>query len=427
MKLRLLPYLLPVFATAIFSASAAAQVTFPEAAINYQAYPEASALPRLSPPPDGYQPFHIEHFGRHGSRWHLSARNYERPLETLRMAERHGALTERGRQVLTSLDSLNNNARGRYGELTPLGHEQHKGIARRMAINFPQVFAPEAIVNGRSTVVIRSILSMLEELEELRGCYTDLRINSDASVADMYYMNSPDRNRGAILIDSLKPALDRYRDSLPATGEFVRVLIDDERLIADSIDVNAFMSQMFDIAANEDSHPDRSGSIRDIFTPEEIDRQWSKNNAFWYWHNGNTPLTGYASSLQQVNMLKNIIASADTTLTSPRHSINLRFGHETNIIALAVMLGLDNADRVITSYGDVADKWHAQDIIPMAANIQLIFYRPTRPGPGGWSEDDILVKALLNEREVTMPGIPVTGPYYRWTTLRDQYLKKTAE
>ena len=37
---------------------------------------------------------------------------------------------------------------------------------------------------------------------------------------------------------------------------------------------------------------------------------------------------------------------------------------------------------------------------------------------------DILVKALLNEREVSMPVEPVKFPYYRWDDLRAYYTAK---
>ena len=39
-------------------------------AANHVAYPWNDAnLPRLTPPPAGYEPFYIDHYGRHGSRW----------------------------------------------------------------------------------------------------------------------------------------------------------------------------------------------------------------------------------------------------------------------------------------------------------------------------------------------------------------------
>jgi hypothetical protein len=51
--------------------------------------------------------------------------------------------------------------------------------------------------------------------------------------------------------------------------------------------------------------------------------------------------------------------------------------------------------------------------------VQLVFYRPVKGKPGA-----ILVKALLNEREMTLPATPVSGPYYRWADLREYYKKK---
>ena len=54
----------------------------------------------------------------------------------------------------------------------------------------------------------------------------------------------------------------------------------------------------------------------------------------------------------------------------------------------------------------------------MCANLQLIFYCK------GKNRKDILVKALLNEKEVTLPVESKTAPYYEWNTLRNYYLKK---
>ena len=56
--------------------------------------------------------------------------------------------------------------------------------------------------------------------------------------------------------------------------------------------------------------------------------------------------------------------------------------------------------------------------LPMAANIQLVFYRnPKNP------KADLLVKALLNEEEATMP-LPATSTpfYYRWTDFKNSTL-----
>ena len=58
----------------------------------------------------------------------------------------------------------------------------------------------------------------------------------------------------------------------------------------------------------------------------------------------------------------------------------------------------------------------------MGCNIQLIFYRPKKGKDG-----DILVKALLNEREAKLPIATDQHPYYKWSDLRQYYLDKLAK
>ena len=69
-----------------------------------------------------------------------------------------------------------------------------------------------------------------------------------------------------------------------------------------------------------------------------------------------------------------------------------------------------------------AKGWHDYLVVPMAANIQIVFYRKD----GNTNPDDILFKAMLNEQEVTLPFTPVSGPYYRWKDAKDYYSTKIA-
>ena len=52
---------------------------------NYQAYPD-SVLPALTAAPAGYEPFFINHYGRHGSRWLINEKKYTYPLQMLERA-----------------------------------------------------------------------------------------------------------------------------------------------------------------------------------------------------------------------------------------------------------------------------------------------------------------------------------------------------
>ena len=53
-------------------------------------------VPALTPAPDGYKPFYISHYGRHGSRWCYSAAPYSRIRSRLTEAKERGLLTPRG-------------------------------------------------------------------------------------------------------------------------------------------------------------------------------------------------------------------------------------------------------------------------------------------------------------------------------------------
>ncbi len=158
---------------------------------NYQAYP-VDGFPALTAAPEGYEPFFINHYGRHGSRWLIQEKRYTRPIEMLEKGNRDGKLTQRGKEVLDILHEVYEGSKGRLGELSDIGAVQHQGIARRMFHNFPQVFQDGAPVVARSTVVIRCILSMQNEVDVLASLNPRLRISTDASQATMYYMNYRD-------------------------------------------------------------------------------------------------------------------------------------------------------------------------------------------------------------------------------------------
>ena len=72
-------------------------------------------------------------------------------------------------------------------------------------------------------------------------------------------------------------------------------------------------------------------------------------------------------------------------------------------------------------------------MFPMACNIQLVCYCPIAKKVQGaeyrspTTGDDILVKALLNERETYLPAQTDNWPYYKWQDLRQYYLNKIKE
>ena len=160
-------------------------------AANYLAYPGPQKRP-FTPAPKGYVPFYLSHYGRHGSRWLIGERDYQRPVVWLMQADSLGKLTPKGKEVLQKLRIIRDAAAGRDGELTLLGAQQHQQIAERMMKNFPEIFAGKTHIDAKSTTIIRCILSMENALQQLVRRNPQLVISHDASNHDMYYMNHDD-------------------------------------------------------------------------------------------------------------------------------------------------------------------------------------------------------------------------------------------
>lgn len=398
------------------------EITSREFAAQYYAYPYIDkAAPELTESPDGYEPFHIEHYGRHGSRWLIDQRDYEYPVLQLEKAERNNVLTPLGKETLTLLRDIAVKEKGRREELTDMGALQHRMIGQRMVMNFPQVFAPGSTVNAKSTVVIRCILSMVNELNSINKLAPGVNVLTDASNADMYYMNYDDSVGVKIRKAAKKKELKKFQAKYPEKGAYLNRLVSDPGFIRDSLDNSLIERRLWRVLANMQSHIGMPWLVDSVFSRDEQRSQWLRSNANWFVDTGNSRLTRNRAPYSQRNLLLNFIHSADTAMTSPTTSANLRFGHDGMVLPLTVLMELNDYAREINSLDELEQSgWYCHDIIPMAANIQMIFYRPI----GSTDPDDVLVKVLLNENETTLPGKPVNGPYYSWKMLREYYLDK---
>lgn len=96
---------------------------------NLREYPySGSDGPSQTPPPAGYRPFHMEHYGRHGSRWLIGENDYRTPVKCLEVAERNGKLTPLGEKTLAVLRDVEKASYKRLGELSDKGAMQHRAL-----------------------------------------------------------------------------------------------------------------------------------------------------------------------------------------------------------------------------------------------------------------------------------------------------------
>ena len=388
---------------------------------NYQAYP-TEGFPAITPAPAGYEPFFINHYGRHGSRWLIHENNYTRPITMLEKGVRDGKLTRRGEEVLAILREVHDASKGRLGELSDIGAEQHQGIARRMYQNFPQVFQDGAPVVARSTVVIRCILSMQNEVDVLASLNPRLKITTDASVATMYYMNYSD-SVVRTLRASMQETIDRYRDKWVNPKGLLKKLFNDQRWVKANIsdeEARSVMLALFEVTGNMQSHRQfQNVDLYDLFSADDIYSVWRYNNAFWYIRSGETPLTQCRVDYMEANLLRNFIEDADRAITSdePAPGASLRFGHESVVLPLCCLMGLNGADYRTTDLETLDQHWQTYKIFPMATNIQFVYFRKA-------GSDDVLLLPLLNEREATLPVETDVAPYYHWSDVRDYFIDK---
>ena len=391
---------------------------------NYLDYDRHPATKPLTPAPKGYEPFYMSHYGRHGSRWLIGKHDYSRVADVLEKAEKDGKLTERGCWTLEQLHRFIPCTIKRLGDLTTVGERQHHGIGRRMTEHFPEIFKKKGVaIDARSTVVPRCILSMMAECEELMAANPTARIHNDVSESLQYYLNQPRDQRLKDQSKLVKSKQKRaYQERMTQADRLMSLLFNDTKWVEDSVNTVNLMYDLFEVAANMQSH-DTDIDLLSLFTADEMYSQWCIRNWSWYLDYGAAPQTGGIMPFSQRNLLRNIIETTDTVLgSSPAQAhtqATLRFGHEVCVMPLACLLELDQCGISVENPDSLDRYWRNYNIFPMGCNIQMVFYRPKKG-----RQDDVLVKVLLNERETTLPVATKQWPYYPWNELRSYYIEK---
>ncbi len=387
-------------------------------ASNHYAYPD-SDLPALSAAPDGYEPIYMVHYGRHGSRWLCGRDEYDVPVKAMEGIDKAQHLTPLGKETLAELKAIQKHAHNRWGELTDIGAEQHQRIGHRMGVNFPELFShPESRVVANSSVVNRCILSMTNEMQSLAALYPELDITTDASSGFMWLLatgtTAPLRkhaSKAGSAVDSLRHELTKY-------DRFVAQLVDDQAYARDSVDGFALIRAIFNVAGIQQNHH-AGRDLYHLFTPEELHAIWQGENASHYVDYSHAPQSDNVMPFGESHLLRHLISHADSALMAGTRGADLHFGHEVFFLPLVCLMELGNCSPRIEDVHDVAEQWHSYEIFPMACNVQMIFYRnPTDESA------PVLVKALLNEREVSLPVKPADGNYYAWDDLRNYYTTK---
>lgn len=392
------------------------------ASCNYDTYPDSVSI-ALTPAPKDKKPFYLSHYGRHGSRYISNRIGYDTPYMMMQRADSLDELTTEGRRILNEMNSIMRDTENRWGELTGYGKRQMQDIGNRMVLRFPEIFHPGAHVTAISTIVPRCIESMgCASAQMLQAC-PKLKISMQASMRTQNYMNYQDKHlRKDYMTPEAQKAYDEYTKPLMSNSRLMEYIFKNPDIVKEFVDeeyFNYYLMKMALFQANISYN--RNPHLINIFNTDEFYRMWQVDNALWYIQHGACKLNGGHQPYSQRYLLKQLIADADSCIKLADPGAQLRFGHETVLLPLICLIGVNGYDLATDNLNELeARGWWCSSVFPMAANIQLVFYR-SHP-----KDKDVLLKVLLNEQEATLPISTDCAPYYHWSDFRQYCLNKLA-
>lgn len=251
-----------------------------------------------------------------------------------------------------------------------------------------------------------------ERLKELNPA---LQIRREACAKYMKYMNyhTPEAVK---FVSHQGPWYEEYRkfkESHTRPDRLVTSLFNSPDYIRKNVNPDELMWGLYWIASDL-QNVEIEVSLYDVFQKDELFDLWQVCNYYNYVCDGPAPANGGIMTVSARSLLENILDSADEAIRSGTHTATLRFGHDGNIIPLVALLQLGDMWKAETDPDKFYQAWCNFKVTPMAANVQLVFFRKK-------ASDDILVKFMHCEKEVTIPVETDIAPFYHWKDVETYY------
>lgn len=371
---------------------------------------------KVTPPPAGYTPVYLSHYGRHGARYLLNDTQYERSLGVLKAAHEAGELTPEGESLWREASAyFEETCRYKAGNLTPLGWEQHYRIAQEIYRDNRKLFRKRPEITAGATQVPRCIVSMTAFCQGLLKADPKLDIYAAASTAELDEINPHAEENPFRRTVPMEEG--RYKRTDP-WGTNLKTFIDkriDHNAICARIfkdpeftkpyrGTRSFVTDLYDLVFNMQC-TGTTRSLVDVFNPEEIYKLWEINNYIHYME------AAPPATVRDLPALKHFIDDADSAIASGKPAVRLRFGHDTVFLFLVSVFGADGFGLVPDSADGISEHWW-NFRSPMAATMYLVFCRNKK--------GDVLFKMVLNGDEARLPLTPVSGPWYSWAECKNK-------
>ena len=304
-------------------------------------YPYEFTTIRLTKAPSGYKPFYISHYGRHGSRYYWNAMLYQELANLLTTAHDRGQLTKEGEAFFEKFMAAKDELQTGVSELSDLGWEQHQRIARTMYNNFPEVFKKGGNVLAISSLTGRCVLSMSSFCQELVQCNPKIEIREQSSRFTLDGVVPSDRqNPKKRTWEKAIPRWEKNRDKFTFDESLREKIVNRTFTSTDSLPGNMHHigSNLINLYTSLPSIG-HEGMMEGLVTDEEIAAQWEQSNLGSYsWV--------FNPQYEMIPILEDIIHKADAVINGQSdHIADLRFGHDTCLGPLTVLMGLNGADK----------------------------------------------------------------------------------
>ncbi|MBO4525944.1 MAG: hypothetical protein J5692_05065, partial [Bacteroidales bacterium] len=398
--------------------AAAPTVNPGKAAGVYYVY-DYKAEPAMTPAPEGYEPFYISHFARHGARYCTGQQ--DSLAVWLSKAEKAGVLTEFGAAFKERYDVAYESLRMRAGTLTEIGQDQHRTIARHMFSRFPEVFEGPTRAEAASTESGRVIMSMWSFLSSLQTLDDSLDITAEASSRFAPWLQ-PTHKLSPYFI-KINGGLGEY--DRKAEKQFFSTTVPWKAItgrLFTSPDVvtevlhsrpDKFIRALHSVVSDTECTGDDPSVYDGLFTPEEFTAVGRYAMARYFIMFGNFESSDNLPLRYASFTVENIISTADADIASGSTQLRLRFGHDTGLMPLLAFLDVNGFGGRTASALEGIEIYPVYNV-PMGCSVQFVFFRN--------ASGDVIFKLLLNEAEATLPLQAVSGPYYRWTDFKEHYL-----
>jgi len=358
--------------------------------------------------PEGYEPFYISHYGRHGSRYAYKNDFYDEPEILFSTAAKEGNLTAFGKKMAERFEKAYPDFHANMGLITDKGRQQQKMLARRMYESFPEVFPHCADVLAVSSSSMRSVISMASFCTGLAGFDSSLNIKLEQSRNQLCCTHPRDvknvRNVNRTPAPELPVAMqetmyDFFTRTLDCEAVLSRLFKNPEKALKalegrernDGPVLNnrctpaSVVWSLWVFAAGTASL-DSGIDFDDLFTPEEWITFWKADCYLRF-----REYYKYLDECCQV--VEDIWKDCAAQVDCGGRGAKLRFGHDHVLLPVLSLLKIDHFADIPASPED-SYRTYPTWKVPMAANLQFVLYRN--------ASNDVLVRILLNEEDVRL-------------------------